>query len=89
MRTTRQMSITLPNDMADMVASKVATGEYASDSEVIREGLRALKARDDAVTQWLACEVGQAYDAIKSDPDRPVTADRIRERLSKEKKRIA
>jgi antitoxin ParD1/3/4 len=46
MRSTRQFSVTLPNEMADMVRSKVASGEYASESEVIRDGLRALQARD-------------------------------------------
>ena len=35
MRTTQQMSITLPNDMANVVKSKVQAGEYASESEVI------------------------------------------------------
>lgn len=32
MRTTQQMSITLPNDMADVVKTKVRSGEYASES---------------------------------------------------------
>ncbi len=36
MRTTQQLSITLPNEMADLVRAKVATGEYATESEVIR-----------------------------------------------------
>ena len=53
MRTTQQMSITLPNDMANVVKSKVQAGEYASESEVIRDGLRALIARDRAVETWL------------------------------------
>ena len=53
MRTTQQLSITLPNDMADVVKTKVKTGEYASESEVIRDGLRALLARDRAVESWL------------------------------------
>ena len=53
MRTTQQMSITLPNDMANVVKSKVQAGEYASESEVIRDGLRALIARDRAVESWL------------------------------------
>ncbi|WP_374200825.1 type II toxin-antitoxin system ParD family antitoxin [Inquilinus sp. Marseille-Q2685] len=34
MRTTQQFSVTLPNEMADMVRAKVASGEYASESEV-------------------------------------------------------
>ena len=36
MRTTRQLSITLPNDMADVVKTKVKTGEYASESNELR-----------------------------------------------------
>ncbi|EIL26526.1 CopG/Arc/MetJ family transcriptional regulator, partial [Escherichia coli O111:H8 str. CVM9570] len=49
MRTTQQFSITLTNEMADMVRARVASGAYASESEVIREGLRALNERDKAI----------------------------------------
>lgn len=84
MRTTQQMSITLPNDMADVVKAKVRAGEYASESEVIRDGLRALLARDRAVETWLQGQVGPAYDALKADPSRAVTADQVRARLAAE-----
>ncbi|MFP7725484.1 ribbon-helix-helix domain-containing protein [Lysobacter sp. D1-1-M9] len=33
MRSTRQFSITLPNEMAEVVKAKVAAGEYATESE--------------------------------------------------------
>lgn len=49
MRTTQQLSIKLPNDMAEVVKAKVRAGEYVSESEVIRDGLRTLMARDRAV----------------------------------------
>jgi len=81
MRTTQQLSITLPLDMADVVKAKVRTGEYATESEVIRDGLRALLARDRAVESWLNHQVGPAYDALKADPARPVTVDQVRARL--------
>lgn len=84
MRTTQQLSITLPNDMADAVKTKVRSGEYATESEVIRDGLRALLARDRAVESWLHGQVGPAYDALKSDPSRAVTADQVRARLAAE-----
>ncbi|MEO8248991.1 MAG: type II toxin-antitoxin system ParD family antitoxin [Burkholderiales bacterium] len=84
MRTTQQMSITLPNEMADVVKTKVRAGEYASESEVIRDGLRALMARDRAVESWLHSQVGPAYDALKADPSRAVTADQVRARLAAE-----
>ena len=49
MRTTKQLSITLPNDMAEALKERVASGTYASESEVVRDGLRALFARKDAI----------------------------------------
>lgn len=84
MRTTQQLSITLPNEMADVVKAKVRAGEYATESEVIRDGLRALLARDRAVENWLHQQVGPAYDALKADPARAVTAERVRARLAAE-----
>ncbi|MDP2828917.1 MAG: type II toxin-antitoxin system ParD family antitoxin [Sulfuricellaceae bacterium] len=86
MRTTQQFSITLPNEMADVVKSKVAAGEYATESEVIRDGLRALIARDRAVESWLLEQVRPAYDALKADPSRAVSADQVRARLAAEHK---
>jgi putative addiction module CopG family antidote len=84
MRTTQQMSITLPNAMVAAVKAKVRTGEYASESEVIRDGLRALMARDRAVENWLHNQVGPAYDALKADPGRAVTTAQLRARLAAE-----
>ncbi len=84
MRSTQQLSITLPNEMADLVRAKVATGEYATESEVIRDGLRTLPARDRAVESWLREQVAPAYDALKADPSRAVSLDNVRARLSAE-----
>lgn len=84
MRTTQQFSITLPNEMAEAVKAKVQAGEYASESEVIRDGLRALIARDKAVESWLQNQVGAAYDALKADPSRAIAADSLRARLAGE-----
>jgi len=83
-RTTQQLSITLPNDMVEEVKARVRGGEYASDSEVIRDGLRVLLARDRAVDAWLSQQVGPAYDALKADPELAVTAEQVRARLAAE-----
>ena len=88
MRSTQQFSITLPNEMADIVKSKVAAGEYATESEVIRDGLRALMARDRAMDSWLQQTVGPAYDALKADPARAVTVDKVRAMLAAEHKKV-
>ena len=82
------MSITLPKEMTSLVKEKVRSGAYASESEVIRDGLRALMARDRAVESWLHLQVGPAYDALKADPARAVSADQVRVRLSAERDRL-
>lgn len=87
MRTTQQFSITLPNEMADIVKTKVAAGEYATESEVIRDGLRALMARDRAMENWLREGVGSAYDALKADPTRAVSVEEVRAKLAAEHKK--
>jgi putative addiction module CopG family antidote len=84
MRTTQQFSITLPNEMAAIVKTKVAAGEYATESEVIRDGLRALMARDRAMENWLSQSVGPAYDALKSNPNSAVSVDQMRAALAGE-----
>lgn len=82
MRSTQQLSITLPHEMADAVRAKVASGEYATESEVIRDGLRALLARDQAIERWLRDEVAVAYDALKAAPGSAVSAAQVRARLA-------
>ena len=73
--------------MAEMVKAKVASGEYASESEVIRDGLRTLAARDAAVDRWLREQVAPAYDAYKADPTRAAPLDtamtRVRAKIAR------
>lgn len=89
MRSTQQFSITLPNEMADAVKAKVAAGEYATESEVIRDGLRALLARDQAIEDWLRGDVAATYDALKADPSRAVGIDKVRARIGAEHKKAS
>jgi putative addiction module CopG family antidote len=84
MRSTQQFSVTLPIEMARMIKTKVSTGEYASESEVIRDGLRALQARDKAMEYWLRQEVAPAYDAMKADPTRGRSIADVRASLAAE-----
>ena len=82
MRSTQQLSVTVPNEMAQMIKAKVSSGEYASESEVIRDGLRALQARDAAMEKWLLREVAPAYDAIMADPARGLSAADVKANLA-------
>ena len=75
--------------MADAVKDKVRSGEYATESEVIRDGLRALLARDQAVEKWLRDTVVPAAEALRADPGQALTADEVREHLVKRRKATA
>ncbi|MFN3944238.1 MAG: type II toxin-antitoxin system ParD family antitoxin [Allosphingosinicella sp.] len=83
MRSTRQLSITLPHQMAEAVRARVESGAYASESEVVREGLRALDARERAQEAWLHGEVAAAYDALQADPSRARSVDQVRETIAR------
>ncbi|WP_456061741.1 type II toxin-antitoxin system ParD family antitoxin [Caballeronia glebae] len=82
-----QFRITLPNEMAEFVRTKVASGDYASDSEVLRDALRVLRERDRAVEAWLRNEVVPAAQALRDDPSRALSADQVRAELKKSRTR--
>lgn len=68
-------TISLSGDHAAFIDAKVKDGDYASVSEVVRAGIRALKERDGAVDRWLREEVVPTYDVMKADPSRAVSVD--------------
>lgn len=78
----RQLSVTLPEDLAEMVERKVASGAYADEGEVIRDGLRALK-ENDVVERWLRDEVAATFDAYKAGKIKTSSLETVRNRLSR------
>ena len=74
-------TISLPAEHADFIDEKVASGDFASASEVVRAGLRALQERDAAVERWLWEEVAPAYDAMKADPGRAIPVGKVMDRI--------
>jgi len=81
MRATRSLSITLPVEIADMVEAKVASGEYASESDVIAEGLRPMAAHDAAIEAWLRDEVVPTLQAIDAGIIKTRPLEETRKRL--------
>lgn len=70
-------TVSLPTEHAAFIDEQVAKGAYASASEVVRAGLRALQERDKAVERWLNEEVAPAYDRLKVDPERAMSAQSV------------
>lgn len=70
-------TFSLPTEQAAYIDAKVDSGAYATSSEVIRAGLRALQERDAAVERWLHEQVVPVYDAMKANPERKLSAKSV------------
>lgn len=86
MANTQSLSITLSTELAERVKAKVASGEYASESEVVSDGLLMLldeDAADDdpAIERWLREEVAPAFDEMETHPERKRTPKQVDVRL--------
>lgn len=77
MSTIAKRTVSLPEEQSAFIDAKVAAGDYASASEVVRAGLRALRERDEAVERWLREEVAPTYDAMAADPGRARSGDQV------------
>ncbi len=70
-------TISLPTEHSVFIDEKVASGAFASASEVVRAGLRALQERDAAVERWLKEDVAPAFDALQADPNRAIPMEDV------------
>ena len=77
MAASHKRTFSLPGEQARYIDNLVSSGTYASGSEVIRAGLRALQERDAAVERWLREEVVPVAAAMRDDPGRAIPADRV------------
>ncbi|WP_220093602.1 type II toxin-antitoxin system ParD family antitoxin [Flexivirga caeni] len=77
------VSIDIPADVAAAVDARVRSGRYASQGDVVRDGLRLLSEedgifRDAEVEHWLRTTVVPIAEATVADPSRSLTAEEAR-----------
>ena len=77
----QQLIITLPDDIAELVRAKVASGEYASESDMIQDGIESLFSKDASLESWLRETVAPSYDRLRMQPERAVSVDHVRSRI--------
>ena len=77
MAAAEKRTFSLPKEQANYIDDLVATGKYATSSEVIRAGLRALQERDAAVERWLREDVVPVASAMMADPGRAIPVDQV------------
>ncbi|SMF48168.1 putative addiction module antidote protein, CC2985 family [Xaviernesmea oryzae] len=79
MRANRSITVSLPEDMVELVEKKIASGEFADESEVVAEGLRYLADHDAEIEQWLRNEVVPTLRAY--DPSKALPIEEVRRRI--------
>jgi antitoxin ParD1/3/4 len=75
-RTSRPITVTL-GELQKRVEARVASGAYASASEVMRAAVRALDREEAALNDWLRRQVNEAV----ADPRPPSPARDVFKRL--------
>ena len=60
------MNVSLPEAMEEFVRQKVAIGDYETASEVVREGLRLLKQRDEVWKADVQSKIKQGMNSIRA-----------------------
>ena len=63
-----RLDIELPPDLAEAVRARVASGDYASASEMVREGLELLADRERAIDPAIGAELASGFDSWKAAP---------------------
>jgi antitoxin ParD1/3/4 len=84
MSTTQKRTFSLPAAQGKYIDKLVKSGGYASGSEVVRAGLRALKERDAAMEQWLREEVVPVIEEYEADPSRTISDKEVFESIRRE-----
>jgi antitoxin ParD1/3/4 len=76
------VNVSLTPELERLVSEKVETGMYQTASEVVREGLRLLKDRDD---RQLRADVRAGFDSVELGDHTDYTARSIRALASRVK----
>lgn len=82
MITSEKISIALPPEMVRTVRAAVATGEYASSSEVIRDALRDWTLKRGLRMQGIA-ELRGVWQEALSDKTSGISVDEVLNRLER------
>ena len=78
MQNVQRLSITLPAEMARLIRSKVEQGAYASNSEVIREAMRAWQETETLRSERVAIARAKIAEA-DADPRPSLTDEDVAE----------
>ena len=79
------MNVSLTEPMESFVRQKVAVGEYETASEVVREGLRLLRQRDEVWRADVRSKITQGMESIRAG--RTIPAEKVKAEMASFKKK--
>ena len=74
-------NISLPKELEDYIDAKVASGEYAHASEVVRDGVRLIMQEEARKLEWLREAIAKGLADIEAG--RTVTSEELREDMKR------
>ncbi|MFM9970162.1 MAG: type II toxin-antitoxin system ParD family antitoxin [Burkholderiales bacterium] len=88
MSTAEKLSIALPPEIVATIRGVVATGEYASSSEVVRDALRAWT-HERRLRQQGVADLRQLWQEAVGDKSRGLPVEEVLDRLERKYQAIA
>jgi Arc/MetJ-type ribon-helix-helix transcriptional regulator len=87
----RPIQITLADETAiQFVRSKVRSGDYASEAEVVLEGLEKLRHEAEEQARWERDVLVPAHERMMAEPDSAISLDAVRQGLeAKRRERLS
>lgn len=76
-------NISLPAELDNYIEAKVASGEYAHASEVVREGVRLLMRQEAEKLEWLRKAVAEGIASAETE-ERYEANDELLERVKRD-----
>ncbi|MEO8757158.1 MAG: type II toxin-antitoxin system ParD family antitoxin [Devosia sp.] len=74
-------TFSLTEEQAKFIDAKVASGAYASGSEVLRDSLRGMQEDETLIEKWLKDEVLPTIDEMTAHPERLIPIDEAFDRI--------
>ena len=77
-----QIRVTLTDEAAiEFIRGKVRSGEYASESDVVHEGLMALKQESEEREHWEREVLIPAHDRLMANPSSAIPIEQVERNL--------
>ena len=80
------MNVSLTEPMEKFVRKKVAAGDYETASEVVREGLRLLRHRDEIWKNEVRSKIDQGLDSLRTG--HALSPKQVREQMTAFKSKL-